>query len=193
MIADLVDRHEAGRRVLPTLLWAMAFFLIIWFIRGGRYYELVVLVAVAYAGVFLLRWPIVGVMLLIVGFAGKGEIVYFLGFLPSYQVPFIGTIYPTDIILSFTLLVSWRALAHRGERPRFLVPLAYLFGIAIVSNLNGMIAGDVTYRSFLNGFRNYQMVYFVYLASVGVLDSRKKLHLVFTTMMLMVLYGILWR
>ena len=193
MIADLVSRYDARRRIVPWLLWAMAFFLIVWFIRGGRYYELATLVAVAYAGVFLLRWPIVGVMLLIVGFAGKRGLVHFLGFLPSHQVPFIGTIYPTDIILSFTLLASWRSLAHRGERPRFLVPLAYLFGIAIVSNLNGMIAGDVTYRSVLRGFRNYQMVYFVYLASVGVLDSRKKLHLVFMTMMLMVLYGIVWR
>ena len=185
-VRDAGTRHQA----LPWLGWAVTFFLSVWFIRGGQLYQLATLVVVGYVGVLILRWPMAGLVLLIVGFAGTRENIYYLGFLPSYRFPLIGTIYATDVCLAFTFLAGVRALAWRGEKPLFLKSLLILFGCALISNLNGMIAGDVAMWSFRRGFRNYLMYYTIYLAAVGVVDTRRKLHVLVAVPIILVVYGV---
>ena len=189
MAAGLLRDPQVKHRFLPWLLWAATSCAIVWLTSRGKFNELATLVAVAYFGAFLLRWPIVGVALLIIDLAGQRHSTYLLSFIPGYRLGFI-TIYFRDVVLAFTLLASIRSFVHRQEKPLFLTPLMILSSVALISSLVGMIAGNVTADSFMNGVRGLFLTYAIYFAAAGVLDTRKKLHAVLWVLVLIAIYGI---
>jgi len=181
---------RAGRWLLPAALWGAAALVLVQSIRTGLLNVLTMAVLVAYVGVVILRWPMVGLVLVLVSLAGQRENVYYLGFLPHYTLPVIGRINAWDVFLLFTFVAGVRRWIQREEKPLFWRALLILFLCALASNLPGLLVGDVTWRSMVRGFRNYLLGYTIYLAAVGIVDTPKKLCLIVSVMVCLMVYGL---
>ncbi len=138
----------------------------------------------------VVKEPMIGLVIVVVGMARlrEGNFESFFSFIPGIKVAFI-TIMPTDLVLALTFVLSIHRLVKRGRRPAFLTPILILYLAVFLSNLVGMLTGQVTVDSFMSGFRNYLLGYFVYLAGLGAVDSRKKLYVVIATLLVLVTSG----
>ena len=171
------------------VLWLGALSAIVYCIHLGRLATLSIVVLGAWSLLIIARWPMIGVLLLVVAWSGARSNVYYLGFLPSATLPLIGTVNTPDVVLLIVLLVGVRNWVERGEKPLFWAAILAYVGCILLSNGSGLLAGVVTWRSFSRGIRNRFLGYAFYVGCVGVVDTRKRLWSPMLVVILLSVYG----